>query len=226
MSSYIKLARIYNNMKGTIWDFEKNYSFSLLNWTDRTDSWSSSPGQENCPASLEKHLPLQNVESPWLSSNCLPSFLSCKSRVWMSFQQFLEEGTTSQKEPLCGPWYFDPDRPILNSPKNKDTRSSLKKLLSFHYQKTDQMATRSLNFEAGNGNWRQRDNHEKKLLIGPEHTFYWQQRHTSCSFAGKYCWKAVGNLVWLFEDGLWREFLMSLYEVLEIIPPKRGLKQE
>ena len=38
--------------------------------------------------------------------------------------------------------------------------------------------------------------------------------------------KHWGNLVWLFDDGLWREILMSLYEVLEIIPPKRGLKQE
>ena len=33
----------------------------------------------------------------------------------------------------------------------KDTSSSLKKLSNFGYQKTNQMANRTLNFEAGNG---------------------------------------------------------------------------
>ena len=34
----------------------------------------------------------------------------------------------------------------------KDTTRSLQKLLSFRYKKTNQMANRTLNFEAGNGN--------------------------------------------------------------------------
>ena len=35
---------------------------------------------------------------------------------------------------------------------HKNTRRSLKKRLSFGYQKTNQMANRTVNFEAGNGN--------------------------------------------------------------------------
>ena len=60
-------------------------------------------------------------------------------------------------------------------------------------KKPNQMANRTLNFEAGNGNWWRRCNHKRKLLIGSEHTFHWIHWHTSCSLAGKIGWKAVGN---------------------------------
>ena len=39
-------------------------------------------------------------------------------------------------------------------------------------KKPNQMANRILNFEAGNGNWWGPRNHERKLLIGPEHTLH------------------------------------------------------
>ena len=43
------------------------------------------------------------------------------------------------------------------------------------------MEDRTLNSEAGNGNWWRPCNNENKLLIGPEHTLHWLQWHTSCS---------------------------------------------
>ena len=55
------------------------------------------------------------------------------------------------------------------------------------------MANRTLNFEAGNGNWWWRCNHKRKALIGSEHTFHWLHWHTSCSFSGKNGWKLWGN---------------------------------
>ena len=55
------------------------------------------------------------------------------------------------------------------------------------------MANRTLNFEAGNGNWWRRCNHKRKVLIGSEHTFHWLHWHTSCSFSGKNGWKLWGN---------------------------------
>ena len=62
--------------------------------------------------------------------------------------------------------------------------------------KTNQMANRTLNFEEGNGNWWRPFNHERELLIGPEHWLHW---HPSCSSVGKYGWKAVGNhAIWFF----------------------------
>ena len=60
-------------------------------------------------------------------------------------------------------------------------------------KRPNQMANRTLSFEAGNGNWWGRCNHKRKLLIGSEHTFHWIHWHTSCSLVGKIGWKAVGN---------------------------------
>ena len=80
-------------------------------------------------------------------------------------------------------------------------------------KKPNQMANRTLNFEAGNGNWWRPCNHERKLLIGPEHTFHWLHWRTSCLLVGKYGWKGCGklcNLVWIFDNGLWRELGGSL----------------
>ena len=53
----------------------------------------------------------------------------------------------------------------------------------------NQMAKRTLNFRAGNGNWWRPCNHKRKLFIGPEHTLHWIHRRISCSFVGKYSWK-------------------------------------
>ena len=75
------------------------------------------------------------------------------------------------------------------------------------------MANRTLNFEAGNGNWWRRCNHKRKVLIGSEHTFHWLHWHTSCSFSGKNGWKLWGNYeIWFgfFDNGLWRELMVSL----------------
>ena len=55
------------------------------------------------------------------------------------------------------------------------------------------MANRTLNFEAGNGNWWRRCNHKRKVLIGSEHTFHWLHWHTSCSFSGKKWLKSSGE---------------------------------
>ena len=60
-------------------------------------------------------------------------------------------------------------------------------------RKPNQMANRTLNFEAGNGNWWRRCNHKRNVLIGSEHTFHWLHWHTSCSFSGKNGWKLWGN---------------------------------
>ena len=60
-------------------------------------------------------------------------------------------------------------------------------------RKPNQMANRTLNLEAGNGNWWGPRNYERKLLIGPEHIFHWLNKRTSCSLVGKYGWKAVRN---------------------------------
>ena len=49
------------------------------------------------------------------------------------------------------------------------------------FRKSNQMANGTLNFGLGNGNWLRPCNHERKLLIGPEHTFHWLQWRTSCS---------------------------------------------
>ena len=71
------------------------------------------------------------------------------------------------------------------------------------------MANRTLN-------WWIPCNHERKLLIGPEHALHWIHWHTSCSCVGKYGWKTVEsscNLVWFFGSVLWRE-LASLIEIL------------
>ena len=51
-----------------------------------------------------------------------------------------------------------------------------------------------INFEAGNGNWWRPCNHERKLLIGPEHNFHWLHWRTSCSLIGKYGWKGCGKI--------------------------------
>ena len=104
---------------------------------------------------------------------------------------------------------------------NKDTTGSLQKLLSFRYQKPNQMAKRSLNFEAGNGNWWGPRNHERKLLIGPEHTLHWIHWRISCSCVRKYGWKTVEsrcNLVWVFDSVFWRELVVSL----QSLPQLRG----
>ena len=64
-------------------------------------------------------------------------------------------------------------------------------------------------------NWGPR-NHERKLLIGPEHALHWIHWRISCSCVGKYGWKTVEsscNLVWFFGSVLWRE-LASLIEIL------------
>ena len=69
---------------------------------------------------------------------------------------------------------------------DKDTRSSLQKLLSFRYKKK-RMANRTPNFEGGIVKWWRPCNHERKLFIGPE--------------LGRYGWKTVGklcNLVFFF----------------------------
>ena len=63
--------------------------------------------------------------------------------------------------------------PLDTLPFPKDTRSSLQKLLSFDYHKTNRMANRTLNFEAGNGSWWGLCSHETNLLIGPEPTLHW-----------------------------------------------------
>ena len=81
-------------------------------------------------------------------------------------------------------------------------------------KKTNQMANRTLNFETGNGNWWGPRNHERKLLIGPEHTLHWIHWRISCSCVGKYGWKTVEsrcNLVWFFDSVLWRELVVSLW---------------
>ena len=81
-------------------------------------------------------------------------------------------------------------------------------------KKPNQMANRTLNFEAGNGNWWGPRNHERKLLIGPEHTLHWIHWRISCSCVGKYGWKTVEsrcNLVWFFDSVLWRELVVSLF---------------
>ena len=77
-------------------------------------------------------------------------------------------------------------------------------------KKPNQMANRTLNFEAGNGNWWGPRNHERKLLIGPERTLHWIHWRISCSCVGKYGWKTVEsrcNLVWFliayFGGNLW-----------------------
>ena len=49
------------------------------------------------------------------------------------------------------------------------------------FWKSNQIANGTLNFGSGNGNWLRPSNHERKLLIGPEHTFHWLQWRTSCS---------------------------------------------
>ena len=75
------------------------------------------------------------------------------------------------------------------------------------------MANRTLNFGAGNRNWWQWCNHKRKHLIGSEHTFHWLHWHTSCSFSGKNGWKLWGNYaIWFgfFDNGLWRELMVSL----------------
>ena len=75
------------------------------------------------------------------------------------------------------------------------------------------MVNKTLNFEAGNGNWWWRCNHKRKALIGSEHTFHWLHWHTSCSFSGKNGWKLWGNyVIWFgfFDNGLWRELMVSL----------------
>ena len=80
-------------------------------------------------------------------------------------------------------------------------------------KKPNQMADRTLSFEAGNGNWWGPRNHEKKLLIGPEHTLRWIHWHVSCSCVGKSRWKIVvsrWNLVWFFDSTVWRELVVSL----------------
>ena len=61
----------------------------------------------------------------------------------------------------------------------------------FWIKKPNQMANRTLNFEAGNGNWWGPRNHERKLLIGPEHALHWIHWHISCSCVEKYGWKTV-----------------------------------
>ena len=70
----------------------------------------------------------------------------------------------------------------------------------------------TLNYEAGNGNWWRLCNHERMLLIGPEHTFHWIHWHIS-SCVGKCGWKTVEsrwNLVCFFDSILWRELVVSL----------------
>ena len=71
------------------------------------------PVQENPPIPLDKHLPLQDIESRWLPSSCEPSSLSGKSRaedVGKSSVVSWRRGY-KPKEPLCGPWCSDPHRP-------------------------------------------------------------------------------------------------------------------
>ena len=62
---------------------------------------------------------------------------------------------------------------------------------------------RARNFGAGNGNWWRPCNYERKLLIGPEHSFHWLHKRTSCSLVGKYGWKAVGS------HAIWFGFLTA-----------------
>ena len=73
-------------------------------------------------------------------------------------------------------------------------------------KKTNQIANRPLHFEAGNGNlWGPRT-HERKLLIGPEHTLHWIHWRISCSCVGKHGWKTVEsrcNLVWFLGGSVW-----------------------
>ena len=66
-------------------------------------------------------------------------------------------------------------------------------------KKPNQMANKTLNFEAGNGKWWQPFNHERKLLIGPEHTLHWIHWRISCSFKRKYGWKTVDSYVICFD---------------------------
>ena len=70
-------------------------------------------------------------------------------------------------------------------------------------KKTNQMASRTLTFEEGNGNWWRPFNHERELLIGLSLDYQenWLHWHSSCSSVGKYGWKAVGNhAIWFFFD--------------------------
>ena len=76
------------------------------------------------------------------------------------------------------------------------------------------MANRTLNFEAGNGDWWGPCSHETNLLIGPGLTFIEYTWRISCSFVGKYDWKTVESYaIWfgLFDNIIWRELLVSLY---------------
>ena len=70
-------------------------------------------------------------------------------------------------------------------------------------KKPSKKANRTVNFGAGNGNWWRPCNYERKLLIGPEHTFHWIHKRTSSSLVGKYGWKAVGN------HAIWFGFLIA-----------------
>ena len=66
------------------------------------------------------------------------------------------------------------------------------------------MNNRTLNFKEGNGNWWRSCNHERKLLIGPEHIFHWLHSRTTGPLVGKYGLKAaVGNYA------IWFVFLIT-----------------
>ena len=65
------------------------------------------------------------------------------------------------------------------------------------FHKDTRMATRTLNFKAGNGNWWRPYNLKRKLLNGPDHTFHGIHGHIFCSFVGKHGWKTVESFpIW------------------------------
>ena len=61
---------------------------------------------------LSTSLPLQDIESLWLQSNCLPSPPSCKSGAEdvNEFSAASWRMDYKSKEPLCGPWCCGPHR--------------------------------------------------------------------------------------------------------------------
>ena len=86
-------------------------------------------------------------------------------------------------------------------------------------------------FEGGNGYWWWPCNHERKLLIGPEHNFHWLHWHTFYSLVGKYGLKNCGilcNLVWFLirdsEGNSWCPFKEYFYlRIIFLNPMSRPL---
>ena len=86
------------------------------------------------------------------------------------------------------------------------------------------MANRTLNVEAGNGNWWRPCNNENKLLIGPEHTLHWKHYCISCSFVGKYGWKTVesyANRIFLITS-----WSLGSWDITKVFPYHFGAQRQ